>query len=670
VQWDFKILQDAVAGGQTHLAKLEIGLGKRWCGQVGHVVVEITGDSGVWGDGGGLETEVVIVLLDFFLEIFFADGNGDRQIEREFGAGGGFDGEEAALHVVGSGGRNGGVVGGDEVDAGVVETDGLCGIIGDDDADGQQAVLEVVEASVGAGVFGVAGFGGDSDAVMLNMHGILRGGQRWFGLVCGVREGRKKQSQYYERQAARHTHRLSSGLYVSSKKSVWQSLPARLAGMLMLLYSALLTMVIAVLALRSSVWLLRHPPAREGMDERFGRVRPELVATVAGRKVIWVHAVSVGEVLAATRLVSDLRDALGEGWEIVVSTTTLTGQALARKRFGAERVFPMPIDFGFSMRAYLNALKPAAIVLIESEVWPRMMHECRKRGIPVVVVNARVSDKSFKRSLKVRWIWSRVLRRATLWLAQSDEDARRLVEMGAPAEAVKVGGNLKYDVRAPKESRIAELIKEAAAGRPTVVAGSTVNSLTKNDPDEEELIIRSWKNLMGLMTKNGERTNALLVLAPRHPERFEAVQRMAEDGAKVSIATKLLMGSEDTLRPDIILLNTVGDLAAVYGVADIAFVGGSLIRRGGHNPLEPAQFGVPVVVGPSYENFRDVVEKMRAAEGILITNNTDEFEATLLKLLMDPAWTSGWGERGRKVFEEQQGATKRAVDAIFELVKP
>jgi 3-deoxy-D-manno-octulosonic-acid transferase len=406
---------------------------------------------------------------------------------------------------------------------------------------------------------------------------------------------------------------------------------------------------------------------------------------VAGRRVVWVHAVSVGEVLAATRLVEELEAALGAGWAVVVSTTTRTGQALARERFGAERVFYMPLDFAFAVRPFLRALRPAVQVLIESEVWPRMMHECRKIGTPVIVVNARVSDRSFGRSMWVRWIWSRVLRKATLWQAQSEEDARRLVAMGAPAEDVSVGGNLKYDVRAPKQSRIAELIKEAAAGRPIVVAGSTVDSNRVDDPNEEEMLLNAWQEMP--QRDNG---GVLLVLAPRHPERFAFVASIVDTFYADASKLESLRGPNGfSIEYDVIVLDTIGDLAAVYQLADVAFVGGSLVKRGGHNPLEPAQFGVPVVMGPSYENFRDVVGKMQAADGIAILGqNTgvsplrppasgrddrdllEELEGTLVRLLTDREAARAMGERGRRVFEEQQGATARAVAAIVGLVKP
>jgi 3-deoxy-D-manno-octulosonic-acid transferase len=471
----------------------------------------------------------------------------------------------------------------------------------------------------------------------------------------------------------------------------------------MALYSLLL---LAVLVVGAPYWLARMVFSskdsgryRAGLGQRLGRVPDALRGAVAGRQVVWVHAVSVGEVLAATRLVAELQAALvakwGDEWSIVVSTTTATGQALARERFGAGRVFFYPLDFAWAVRAYLRALEPKLLVLMESELWPRMLVECGRAGIPVAVVNARVSDRSFARGMRVRTVWGHLLRRVDLFLAQSEEDARRLVAMGARAEAVKAIGNLKYDVRAPKASRVAGLIREVAAGRPIVVAGSTVGGTKGSDPDEDGWLITTW----GGRARN--EVGALLVLAPRHPERFQLVWEDATEFPTVK-ATELLAGKEGTQfsyqvrepgdrRPEIVVLDTIGDLAAVYSVADLAFVGGSLIKRGGHNPLEPAQFGVPILMGPSFENFRDIVGRMQAANAICITAgeaqlpaektapNTlyrseiyamrDSLEAEMMRLLTDREAAKAMGERGRQVFEAQSGATERAVEALIGLVK-
>jgi 3-deoxy-D-manno-octulosonic-acid transferase len=444
-------------------------------------------------------------------------------------------------------------------------------------------------------------------------------------------------------------------------------------GVVMALYSLLL---LAVLVVGSPYWLVRMATSgryRAGLGERLGRVPAGLREAVRGRKVVWVHAVSVGEVLAATRLVAELEAALGDGWRMVVSTTTATGQALARERLGASgegRVFYYPLDFAWAVRAYLRALQPKLLVLMESELWPRMLVECGRRGIPVAVANARVSDRSYARGLRVKAVWGKVLGMVGLFLAQSDEDGKRLVGLGARADAVRVVGNLKYDVRAAKASRVAELIQRAAAGRPIVVAGSTVDL---ERLDEERMVVAAWREtvLAGF--------DALLVVAPRHPPRFDHVARMI-CGYRTLTASDLKVGvrsenafteSEwgDGLPVEVIVLDTIGDLAAVYGVADVAFVGGSLVERGGHNPLEPAQFGVPVVMGPSFENFREIVAKMQAADGIRIVQDEDGLEAAMVELLTDREAARAMGERGRAVFEAQSGATGRAVEALVRLVQ-
>ncbi len=467
-------------------------------------------------------------------------------------------------------------------------------------------------------------------------------------------------------------------------------------------YSALLGLGLVASA---PWWLARMATTqryREGLGERLGRVPQRLRDVVAGRRVVWVHAVSVGEVLAVSRLVEELEVALNASaeraelpkWTAVVSTTTRTGQALARERFGAERVFYLPLDFAFAIRAYLRVLQPAMLVLAESELWPRMLAECGRAGVPVAVVNARVSDRSFRRALRVRTVWGRLLRKVSVFLAQSEEDARRLRALGARVESVQVSGNLKYDVRAPGGNRVAGLIEELAAGRPIVVAGSTCGGLKENDPDEEGWLITAWAGSV-----KGE-FGALLVLAPRHPERFQQVWEDCIEFPSIKVS-KLLASTGGTGgevstkpgdRPDIVLLDTIGDLAAVYQVAALAIVGGSLITRGGHNPLEPAQFGVPVLMGPSFDNFREIVAKMQAAHAISITVGEaqgpnerlepnglyrpeiyamrDSLSAEMLRLLRDRQAAVAMGERGRQVCQREGGASARTVASLLPFLSP
>lgn len=426
----------------------------------------------------------------------------------------------------------------------------------------------------------------------------------------------------------------------------------------MLLYSALLATVLLLRTLWHWKGTAKNMPATE-LKARLGKVPAELADSVAERTV-WLHAVSVGEVLAASRLVRELEAALGPGWRVVVSTTTRTGQQLAREHFGANRVFYVPIDLASSMRAYLDSLRPAAVVLMESEIWPRMLHETKKRGIPVIVANARVSDRSFRRSRYVRWIWKYVLRRVTLWLAQTEEDARRLLAMGALPGSVRVGGNLKFDVRSTAPRPMTEALRRYAAGRPVLVAGSTV---VEDRAHEEESLFAAVSDLWKT------HPDLLVIVAPRHPERFQTAENLARARGATVRASSILSGADVDRDARIVLLDTIGDLAFVYSIATVAFVGGSMLWAGGHNPLEPAQFGVPIVMGSSFENFREIVRSMQAAHAILIAGNSRELHEAFARLLDHPEEAQEMGAHAREVFEAQAGATQRTVDAVLEQVQ-
>lgn len=457
----------------------------------------------------------------------------------------------------------------------------------------------------------------------------------------------------------------------------------------MLAYSVALAVGLVVSA---PWWLLRMATTqryREGMRERLGVVPARLRAVVSSRRVVWVHAVSVGEVLAGSRLVAELGERLGDGWIVVVSTTTRTGQALARERFGAERVFYMPLDFAWAVRAYLRVLRPAALVLMESEIWPRLLHEAERAKVSVCVVNARVSDRSFARAMKLRFVWRHVLRGVTLFLAQSELDAERLRAMGAGE--VRAIGNLKYDVRAAKQSSIAELIRDAVAGRPILLAGSTAEG-------EEEIVLSAFSDIWAGVP------NCLLIIAPRHPERFEKTVELADQFGAVRATSLTPENVQQVLRQTVtpeekgvklesntlvIVLDTIGDLASMYSIAHLAFVGGSMVQRGGQNPLEAAQFATPVVMGPSFENFRAVVGALRDADAITILEQQpvsvaeakqamdfdkphpmrNALAKAVVELLREPERTTIMGKRAKQVFEAQQGATGRAVEAVVGMVR-
>jgi 3-deoxy-D-manno-octulosonic-acid transferase len=432
--------------------------------------------------------------------------------------------------------------------------------------------------------------------------------------------------------------------------------------LLMFLYSVAW---VAALVVSAPWWLWKMAAAskyREGLTERLGRVPARLVSADNSRPVIWIHAVSVGEVIAISGLVRELRSEAAHP-RVVVSTTTRTGQHVARERFGPENVFYYPLDFASAVLPYLRSLRPRVFVLTETEFWPRMLHECHRAGIPIAVVNARISDRSYPRYLRLRPLWSRILRNLTTVLAQSREDAARLRAIGVPAGRVILGGNLKYDVRAGAASPFVESLRTALPGNARVlICGSTLEG-------EEQLLNEAWPGLIAAQPE------LRMVLAPRHPERFASVAALLDrSGIRWSRRSEWDASGPDTsgdsrlAAGSVLLLDSIGELASVYSLAAVAFVGGSLVAGGGHNPLEPAQFGVPIMMGPNYDNFREIVNKLRAQQAIRIVDGP-ELGPGLLRLLTDNIAAQTMGERARAVFDAEAGATSRAVKAILALLQ-
>jgi 3-deoxy-D-manno-octulosonic-acid transferase len=400
------------------------------------------------------------------------------------------------------------------------------------------------------------------------------------------------------------------------------------------------------------VWLLR-PRWREGLRERTGAGAIRVGHALGGRQQVWVHAVSVGEVMAISRLVEELDGRLGRG-SVAISTTTQTGQQLARERFGSGRCFYFPLDLPWVVRGAIRALRPRVLVLAESELWPNVLTECARERVPVVVVNGRVSDRSLPRYQKLRRLWRPFLEMLTLVEAQSAEDARRFVAIGVPEGRVRVGGNLKFDAGAPKTAAIAERLRaRLPAGARVLVAGSTLE-------DEERVLIEAWPAICEQAPK------AVMVLAPRHPERFARVAALARE-QQARLIERSTWDGAPVSAGSVFLLDSIGELGSVYSLAAVAFVGGSLVAAGGHNPLEPARLGVPVLMGPHYENFRDAVELLRGVDALRVVERANVGEA-IARLMQDEAGAAAIGARGKKAFAEQAGATKRAVDAVVRLL--
>jgi 3-deoxy-D-manno-octulosonic-acid transferase len=420
-----------------------------------------------------------------------------------------------------------------------------------------------------------------------------------------------------------------------------------------LIYSALLA---AGLLVSLPYWLLqrlRHGKYRAGLGERLGMVPRRLLAQPA-RPAIWIHAVSVGEVLAVGGLVEELTKRFPQH-RVVVSTTTDTGQKLARSRFGEENVFYFPLDFAFAIRPYLRLLRPDLIVIAETEFWPNFLRLSHASGARIAVVNARISDRSWPGYRRFRRLLTGVLWRVDLFLTQTGEDVRRLETIGAPAQRVHVTGNLKFDVPAPAAPPIVASLRAAfqqANTSPVIVCGSTVGG-------EESLLLQAFVNILA------SHPRAALILAPRHPERFSEVAELLE---KLGIRFwRRSLWSGDPIGGGVLLIDTIGELAALYSLADVAFVGGSLVPRGGHNIIEPARHGVPIVVGNHTENFRDIVSLFQSRNAVRVVGPA-ELPLVLMELISSPVERAELGRRAAETLRAQMGATQRTVQALEKLL--
>jgi len=422
-----------------------------------------------------------------------------------------------------------------------------------------------------------------------------------------------------------------------------------------LLYSALMA---AGLLLSLPYWMLarRHGRWREGLGERLGRVPVRLWAD--STPAIWVHAVSVGEVLAVSELVKKLSERF-PGYRVFVSTTTATGQKLARKHFGEDRVFYFPLDLPFAIRPYLSALRPQLIVLAETEFWPNFLRLAHASGARVAVVNARISDRSWPGYRRFRPVLQKILQDVDLFLAQTEEDAARLRDIGAPVDRVQVSGNLKFDVAPPPAPAIVANLRssfqQSSAG-PVIVCGSTVEG-------EERLLLLAFQSVLA------SHPMAVMILAPRRPERFEEVagllQQLGIRFWRRSSWNEVWSG--DAIASGVFLVDTIGELASLYALADVAFVGGSLVPGGGHNIIEPAQYGVPIMVGNHTENFRDIISLFQSHDAVRIVGPA-EFPLVLMDLLANQAERVALGRRGAETLRSQMGATEKTLQALEQLL--
>jgi 3-deoxy-D-manno-octulosonic-acid transferase len=430
------------------------------------------------------------------------------------------------------------------------------------------------------------------------------------------------------------------------------------------LYSILLGLGVVALLPRFLLDALRHGKYAAGLGERAGALP---VFDAGGRPVVWLHCVSVGEAQAARPLARAFAEEY-PGHALVVSTTTQTGQHVAREAFGdrAALVFYFPFDWAWSVRRALGAIKPSAVLVMETELWPRFFRECRRRGIPVALVNGRISEKSFRRYRLIRFFIRRVLGDLSLAAMQTETDAARARALGLDAGRVRVTGNVKFDLEEAGGQTLTDELRRRfrlGADQPLVVAAST-------HAPEERILLEAYKLLAE--TSRGDNRPRLLV-APRHPERFGEVAALVESSG-FGWARRSDPSRESDAGCDVVLLDSIGELRSVYPLAEVVFVGGSLVPVGGHNVLEPALAARCVVAGAHTFNFKAVVGALLEEEALVQLPPVEGAGAAvalaraLRELLDDDVRRRRTGELARAVLEQNRGATARTVKLLAPLL--
>lgn len=427
-----------------------------------------------------------------------------------------------------------------------------------------------------------------------------------------------------------------------------------------LLYSFLLTLGVIALLPRFVMDAFRHGKYVAGLRERLGRL-PALETD--GRPVIWLHCVSVGEAQAARPLAGAILKEF-PAHALVVSTTTLTGQQVARDAFRDEAtaVIYFPFDWAWTVRRALRKVNPTIVLIMETELWPNFLRECRKRRVPTAIVNGRLSERSFRRYQLIRRFARRIVNGLDLALMQTEADAERLRALGLAPERIAVSGNVKFDINddSSKQALTDELRARFSlnAERPLIVAAST-------HAPEERIIIEAFKQLRSTPGND----NARLLIAPRHPERFAEVASLMETSGMIWTRRSEASSTDDSTS-DLILLDSIGELRAVYPLASIVFVGGSIAPTGGHNILEPAAVGACTLTGAHTFNFKAIVETFLAADALIQLPALSETDAPSAlsniwqELLADDARRRFIGENARAVLEKNRGATARTIKLL------
>ncbi len=427
-----------------------------------------------------------------------------------------------------------------------------------------------------------------------------------------------------------------------------------------LLYSVLSVVALIVASPFLVYQAVRHRKYVRSLRQRLGYL--PLSFNIDGDESIWIHAVSVGETLTARALIGELKVRY-PGLKLFLSTTTMTGHEVARALTDLDGVFYFPLDWGFTVRRTLDVVRPRLFVMMETEIWPMLLRECRERGVATMLVNGRISKRSFARYTLVRRFFRRVLDDVDRFCMQSEEAARRIVAIGADPARVVVTGSLKFDSldwpgvgpHGQSRDRVLRYFR-LSPGRPVVIAASTLRGEDQASFEAFHRVQARWPD-------------ALLVVAPRHPERFEEVTRLAaEEGFRVVRRTTLPVdGSPDA---DVVVLDTIGELARLYQIASVVFVGGSLVDAGGHNILEPAMFGKAIVFGPHMHNFAEISAEFLRGSAAVQVSSTRELGECLVDLVGDGVRRASLGAAARAIVEGNRGAKARTMAVVTALLPP
>ena len=408
------------------------------------------------------------------------------------------------------------------------------------------------------------------------------------------------------------------------------------------------------------VGLAARPRFRPGLAERFGWYEKSKLQILAGARPIWVHAASVGEVSAAGMLIAALKAKFPDQ-KIVFSTFTDTGNQMARRAGGADVVIFLPLDHPIIVRRALTQFEPAALVIIETELWPNLIHEAYNLGIPTLLLSGRLSERALRRYLVFSGVFRRVMRCFGALGMQSEEDLRRVIQLGADSKRVTITGNLKRSVRYDEIHRDAEASERDSAAvtqarRPLLVVGSSHQG-------EEEILLRVFANL------KKQFPDLQLALAPRHPERFKEVELLLQNSG-LNFEKKSRIDGRLSFDQEVMLIDTLGDLGKFYARADVAFVGGSLVEAvGGHNLLEPALFKKPVLFGPFMANFKTLADEMKISGGGIEVRNAGDLLREINDLLNNNEKRRSLGEKAFRVAAGDNGVAERSLNLLQRYVE-